>query len=247
MANASKSQFLAQMSHELRTPLNAIIGFSELMNAELFGPLGNDRYREYTADIMKSGQYLLNLINDLLDLSKIEADKYELYEQPLDIQQVLAAAARMVEARAKAEGVVLVIAVPLEGVRLHADERAVKQMALNLLSNAVKFTDKDGEVKLSALIEPDGRLAVTVSDTGIGMHKRDIPKALSAFGQIRNDKTVYTADGTGLGLPITQALIDLHGGTLVIDSVYGRGTTVTLRFPEKRVVMPGSGMATEAA
>ncbi|MBI1237747.1 MAG: ammonium transporter [Alphaproteobacteria bacterium] len=235
LADAAKGQFLAQMSHELRTPLNAIIGFSEVMNGELLGPIENAKYKEYLGDIHKSGTYLLNLINDILDLSKIQADKYELNESEIALGSLLEDCQRLIAPRAENEGVELRLDCQLAGLCLYADERAVRQMLLNLLSNAVKFTPRGGQVCLRALVEPDGRIAVAVSDTGVGMKKADIPKALSPFGQINNDKTVYVADGTGLGLPITRALVELHGGTLVIDSVWSEGTTITLRFPEWRL------------
>ncbi len=235
LADAAKGQFLAQMSHELRTPLNAIIGFSEVMNNELLGPVGNEKYKEYLTDIHNSGTYLLNLINDILDLSKVQADKYELNESEVALEALLDDCLRLVVPRAENEGVSLALVCKIKDLRLIADERAVRQMLLNLLSNSVKFTPRGGQVTLRAAVEPDGRIAIAVADTGIGIKKADIPKALAPFGQVNNDKTVYVADGTGLGLPITRALVELHGGTFVIESVWGAGTTITLRFPERRV------------
>jgi Amt family ammonium transporter len=235
LANAAKSQFLATMSHELRTPLNAIIGFSELLTQEYFGPLGSPKYLEYAGDIHKSGNHLLTVINDVLDLSKIEADKFELAEREVDLAEILGDAARYVAERARNERVVF-DSLPPPVVLLWADPKAVRQMLLNLLTNAVKFTPAGGRVCLAADIESDGRLAISVTDSGQGMRRSDIPKALEAFGQVTDDKTRYAHEGTGLGLPITAALIRLHGGTVVIDSRPGKGTVVTLRFPAARVL-----------
>lgn len=238
LANAAKSQFLATMSHELRTPLNAIIGFSEMMTQEFFGPLGSDKYAEYADDIHKSGRHLLSVINDVLDLSKIEADKFELSEGEVSLAEAMHDAARYVEQRARNEDVVFEMSPPPE-IELFADAKALRQMLLNLLTNAVKFTPPGGKVTLRATIEPDGRLAIVVTDTGPGMRRADIPKAMEAFGQVAGDKTRYAHEGTGLGLPITAALIRLHGGTLVIDSQVGRGTSATLRFPRDRILGDG--------
>ncbi len=164
LANASKSQFLANMSHELRTPLNAIIGFSEVMNGELFGPIENDRYKDYVVDIHKSSSHLLSLINDILDLSKIEADRYELYEEELDVVEVMASCERMMRHRAEEAGVDLGVTVEQDLPLLNADKRALRQIMLNLVSNAVKFTPKGGHIELAAFTEPDERMAFRVSD-----------------------------------------------------------------------------------
>jgi len=234
-ANQAKSKFLANMSHELRTPLNAIIGFSEMMTQQFFGPLGSEKYAEYADDIHKSGRHLLSVINDVLDLSKIEADKFDLSEGEVSLAEAMHDAARYVEQRARSEEVVFEMAPPPD-IELFADAKALRQMLLNLLTNAVKFTPPGGKVTLRAAIEPDRRLAIVVTDTGPGMRRADIPKAMEAFGQVAGDKTRYTHEGTGLGLPITAALIRLHGGTLVIDSQIGRGTSATLRFPHERIL-----------
>ena len=237
MANASKSQFLANMSHELRTPLNAIIGFSEVMNGELFGPIENDRYREYMVDIHRSSSHLLSLINDILDLSKIEADRYELYEEELDVIEVVASCERMMRHRAEEAGVHLTVTIEDDLPGLTADKRALRQILLNLVSNAVKFTPKGGSIRLDAFMEPDHRMAFRVSDTGIGMAKKDIPVALEPFRQIGKDSNIYTTEGTGLGLPLTRALARMHGATLVIESEPGKGTIITIRMPHARVLM----------
>ena len=236
IANASKSQFLANMSHELRTPLNAIIGFSEVMRTEMFGPMENARYKDYIGDIHRSSTHLLSLINDILDLSKIEANKFELHESEMSFAQQLDTCHRIMLARAREEKVKLVVTVAPHLPNIRADARAVKQIILNLLSNAIKFTPEKGEVHMSAELEPDGRIALVVADTGKGMRKEDIPRALEPFTQIGGDSSVFTADGTGLGLPLTVALVRLHGGTIVIDSAPGKGTRVTVRFPETRVI-----------
>jgi Amt family ammonium transporter len=242
LANAAKSQFLATMSHELRTPLNAIIGFSEIMTQEYFGPLGSAKYTEYAGDIHKSGTHLLSVINDVLDLSKIEADKFELIETDIDLSEAIGDAARYVEQRARMEKIAFEM-LPVPALTLMADAKALRQMLLNLLTNAVKFTPSGGRVSLRASIEADGRLAISVGDSGQGMRRSDIPRALEAFGQITGDKTRYAHEGTGLGLPITAALIRLHGGTLVIDSRPGSGTTATLRFPTGRIAAASIGRA----
>ena len=236
LANAAKSQFLATMSHELRTPLNAIIGFSELMTGEYFGALGSPKYAEYAADIHKSGTHLLSVINDVLDLSKIEADKLELHPREIDLADALGDAARFVAERARNEGVAFELKPVPAGLVLMADAKALRQMVLNLLTNAIKFTPSGGRVTMHAAVEADGRLAIAVADTGHGMRRADIPKALEAFGQVTTGTTQYGHEGTGLGLPITAALIRLHGGTVVLDSRPGEGTTVTLRFPASRIV-----------
>ena len=237
IANAAKSQFLANMSHELRTPLNAIIGFSEIMNGEIFGPLGNEQYKEYVGDIHASGTHLLSIINDILDLSKVEADSYDLTEGELDVAQVLDACSRMIRTRAQSGELTLSVEIEPDLPRLVADERALKQMIINLVSNAVKFTPQGGSISLRARLEADGRIALEVADTGIGIARGDIKKAFEPFSQLQTDALVYKADGTGLGLPLTAALARSHQATLVVDSEPGKGTSITLRFPLERVVI----------
>lgn len=236
LANASKSEFLANMSHELRTPLNAIIGFSEIINKELFGALNNDQYKEYVDDIHSSSRHLLSLINDILDLSKIEANRFELDEDELDLGRLFDSCASMIRHRADEELIAFEVSVAPGVPSVIADKRAMRQMVLNLVSNAVKFTPEKGRVRLSAFVEPDGRVALQVSDTGIGIAKDDMSKALEPFRQISTDETVYSAEGTGLGLPLTVALARLHDATFVINSVPGEGTTITLRLPRDRIV-----------
>ncbi|MGD1935803.1 MAG: ammonium transporter [Candidatus Phaeomarinobacter sp.] len=236
IANAAKSQFLANMSHELRTPRNAIIGFSEIMNGEVFGPLGNEQYKEYIGDIHESGTHLLSIINDILDLSKVEADSYDLVEDQLDVAKVLDACSRMIRTRAQTGELSLSVELDPNLPKLLADERALKQMIINLVSNAVKFTPQGGSIALRAHLEADGRIALEVADTGIGIARSDIKKAFEPFSQLQTDALVYKADGTGLGLPLTAALARSHQATLVVDSEPGKGTSITLRFPLERVV-----------
>ncbi|MFN4312469.1 MAG: ammonium transporter [Ferrovibrio sp.] len=237
-ASNAKTAFLGNMSHELRTPLNAVIGFSEILTGELFGPLGDQRYRDYAADILASGRHLLSLVNDLLDHTRIEAGQVVLHDAELDVTEHCEAALRMMRERAAAADLRLISDYGDGLPDLLADERALRQMLLNLLGNAVKFTPPGGLVSLSVRQEQDGRLAIAVADTGIGMKREDVPRALEPFVQL-HDHLNKSYAGTGLGLPMVQALIRLHGGTLTIDSREGDGTIVTLRFPRRRVVQVG--------
>jgi PAS domain S-box-containing protein len=234
LANRTKSEFLANMSHELRTPLNAVIGFSELMLSEMLGPLGNDRYREYVRDIRQSGTHLLGLINDILDLSKIEAGKVELEEATFDPAEAIAATLRIIRERAQQRRIALAAPRINPSTKLRADERRVKQILLNLLSNAVKFTPEGGSVTVTGEWRTDG-LVIAVSDTGIGIAPEDVPLALEPFRQISSAHN-RSYEGTGLGLPLTKRLVELHGGTLEIDSAVGQGTTVRVQFPPQRLV-----------
>jgi len=238
LANRSKSEFLANMSHELRTPLNAIIGFSEVMLAEMLGPLGTAQYKGYAADIHESGRHLLNVINDLLDMSKIEAGKLALDESSITLAGIVRSCMRVVQERADAAQLRLAVRVPDDLPRLLADERLLKQILLNLLSNAVKFTPAGGEVSISAALEADGQLALAVADTGIGIAPEDTARALEPFGQIDSSLS-RRYQGTGLGLPLTKALVELHGGTLALESRPGAGTVATVRFPPGRVIACG--------
>jgi two-component system cell cycle sensor histidine kinase PleC len=233
-ASKAKTSFLANMSHELRTPLNAVIGFAELMEQETFGPLGHERYQEYAQDIGASGRHLLGLINDLLDLAKAEANRMELVEQRIDVRSVVAACRRLIAEQAERELILLEVEVPAILPVLNADERKFRQMLLNLMSNAVKFTLAGGRVRVSVEVRACGDLAVAVADTGIGMSPEEQVKALEPFGQVDN-RLSRRHKGTGLGLPLTRRLIELHGGALEIVSAEGAGTTVTLVFPVVRL------------
>jgi signal transduction histidine kinase len=234
-ADRAKSEFLAAMSHELRTPLNAIIGFSEIIKNETFGPVGSLKYREYTSDIHESGQHLLGLINNILDLSKIESGTDELHEDKIEIPEIIRAALKLVGHHAEQRGVKLEKELEDQLPALRADERKLKQILVNLLSNAVKFTDAGGEVTLRAWCRMDSGYVFQIVDTGIGIAPEDIAKALSRFGQVDADLS-RQYEGTGLGLPLTEALVELHGGSLDLQSEVGVGTTVTVRFPAERIV-----------
>jgi len=233
-ANRSKSEFLANMSHELRTPLNAIIGFAQVLRDEMFGALGNTRYRDYAADINDSGQHLLDLINDILDLSKVESGKVELYEDDIEVAALLRSALNMVQERAASGGVALETKVPDGLPALYADERKLKQILVNLLSNAVKFTKPGGVVTLRTWCDVHSGYLFQIQDTGIGMAQEDVPKALSPFGQV-DSALNRQYQGTGLGLPLSKTLAELHGGILDLQSEPGVGTTVTLRLPAARL------------
>jgi PAS domain S-box-containing protein len=233
-ANHAKSAFLANMSHELRTPLNAIIGFSEIMEQGLFGPLGNPQYRGYAEDIRRSASHLLSIISDILDLSKIEAGRMELHEELIDIAQVVGSCRTIVkEAAANAE-LSLRIDVPEDLPPLYADKRSVRQILLNLLSNSIKFTPSGGRIMVGARLEPNGEFALVVSDTGVGMTADGIEIVLQPFGQIESAHT-RTHNGTGLGLPISKSLAEIHGGSMTVESTVGEGTEITVRFPARRV------------
>ncbi len=235
IASRAKSEFLANMSHELRTPLNAIIGFSEILRHELMGPLGDPQYRGYAADIHDSGIHLLSVINDILDLSKIEAGKLDLMEEKVDVPRVIAASLRIVKERAEAAGLDIFAELADDLPRLRADARALKQIILNLLSNAIKFTPAGGRISVRAMVDDDGYFNLSVVDNGIGIAPQEIPKAMSPFGQV--DSSLARAhEGTGLGLPLVKSLAEMHDGELAIESEIGAGTEVTIHFPPERVV-----------
>ena len=233
-ANKSRSEFLAMMSHELRTPLNAVIGYSEIIKEETFGPVGSPKYREYVDDIHDSGCHLLNIINDILDLSKLETGSLELLEVDVAVGEALDASARLVRERALTDGVALELNSGDDLPTLRADERKLKQIIVSLLSNAVKFSDRGGTVTLNAWCRPDSGYVFQIADTGIGMALEDIPKALAPFGQIDSDLN-RRYEGTGIGLPLTKALVEMHSGSIDVQSKLGAGTTVTIRFPAERI------------
>jgi two-component system cell cycle sensor histidine kinase PleC len=233
-ASRAKSQFLANMSHELRTPLNAVLGFAEVIRDRLFGDDAMPRYADYAANIHASGSHLLGLINDVLDLSKIEAGKLELTPERFDLAQDLGEAFRFVEPQAARKSVELVREIP-ESLDVFADKRALRQIAVNLLGNAVKFTPEGGTVTLSLRKDPNGDVALSVSDTGIGIRPEDMPRVLETFGQARHDVTPPDEHGTGLGLAIVKSLIEAHGGRIGIESTLGEGTTVTVTLPMTQV------------
>jgi PAS domain S-box-containing protein len=234
-ASRAKSEFLANMSHELRTPLNAINGFSEILSRQMYGALGDPRYREYAEDINRSGRHLLAVINDILDLSKIEAGRYDLDERPVDVQRAIDEAIRLMRPRLDEGKLHLSRRVARDLPALHADERSVRQILLNLLSNATKFTPRGGRIQVRSRLNRMGELELTVADNGIGMRAKDIPLALEPFRQLDSVMSRKFA-GTGLGLPLVQSLAELHGGRLEIESQPARGTTVTVAFPRTRVL-----------
>jgi PAS domain S-box-containing protein len=234
-ASQAKSELLANMSHELRTPLNAIIGFSEIMQAGLFGPLGSPKYDSYIADIRHSAQHLLTVITDILDLAKIEANSFRLHEAVVEPAEVIASALRLVKPRADDVGVGLRQERRHGDIVLRADETALKRVLINLLANAVKFSDPGGTVVVRSAFDARGDLAIAVIDEGIGMAPEEIPIALTPFRQV-NAGLQRKYEGTGLGLPIAKELVEMHGGALVIDSAPGAGTTVTILLPAARVM-----------
>jgi len=235
-ASRAKSAFLANMSHELRTPLNAILGFSEIMKDQHLGPVSNARYLAYAADIHSSGRHLLGIINDVLDLAKIESGKMTLDDaQEFALVPALSSAIVMLAGLGEKHGVTVQGRWENKELRLVAVERMVRQIVINLVGNAVKFTPEGGSVHLTSAFAPDGCFALCVRDTGIGMTEKEIAIALTPFGQNHN-KMAGRREGTGLGLPLAKAMIELHGGSLTIESQPNRGTAVTLTFPAVRVV-----------
>lgn len=234
MANRAKSEFLANMSHELRTPLNAVIGFSDIIKHQMFGSIGSPTYLDYAGHIKDSGEHLLNLINDILDVSAIEAGKMELREEDIQISALAEISLRLVNDRARKNNLKLINNVPASLPFLLADERRIKQVLINLLSNAVKFTPTGGEVQLNARLDGRGAMIVSVKDTGIGIAAEDIPKVLSPFGQVDSSLS-REYEGTGLGLHLARTLMELHGGRLVIESELGKGTEVSCYFPAGRI------------
>ncbi|WP_029353753.1 HAMP domain-containing sensor histidine kinase [Bosea sp. 117] len=249
-ASLAKSRFLAQMSHELRTPLNAILGFSEVMKSEILGAHSNPTYREYAGDIHASGQHLLNLINEILDLSRIEAGRYELNEEAVALAHVVEDCRHLLKIRAKARAITIHEVYEPDLPRLWADERALRQICLNLLSNAIKFTPQGGEIWIKVGWTYSGGQYLSVRDTGPGIPEHEIPIVMASFGQGSN--AIKTAEqGAGLGLPIVKGLVDLHGGTFHLKSKLRVGTEVIVTFPSERVMaalppVPGAPLAPDA-
>jgi len=232
-ASKAKSEFLASMSHELRTPLNAVIGFSDAMVLEIFGPMG-ERYKSYASDIRSSGAHLLALINDVLDLSRLDAGQAELREEVFGLGELVEESLRLIQSQAQKADIALSTDIACGMPALKADRRRIKQVLVNLLSNAVKFTPAGGRVTLGAQLSEAG-LALTVADSGIGIAPDDIPKALEVFGQV-DSSLARKYEGTGLGLPLSKQLMELHGGTLRLESQVNVGTTVTVTLPRGRLV-----------
>jgi signal transduction histidine kinase len=235
LADRSKTEFLANMSHELRTPFNAIIGFAELMSREEFGPIGNEKYQSYIEDIRSSASHVLNLINDILDVSKIDANKLELDEETVDLSRSIKAALDIVKPRAHENSLILETHISPGLPLVLGDSRRLMQVILNLLSNAVKFTPEGGRVTVSATVDDFGDVLVAVEDNGIGIPPSEIDNVMAPFRQVEGYLSGKYA-GTGLGLTIAFALTELHGGKLSIESSLGEGTTVRLRLPASRVI-----------
>jgi two-component system cell cycle sensor histidine kinase PleC len=236
-ASQAKSEFLANMSHELRTPLNAILGFSDLMKSQIFGPLGSHQYLEYAQHISDSGSHLLGLINDVLDLAKIEAGRLVIRPVELAIQESISHALKLFEVRARDKQVTLKAEADRDLPLLLADERGIHQVLLNLVSNAVKFTPAGGTVTVFARRKSNGGLDVGVTDTGVGIDPDDIQAVFAAFGQGRHDIS-SPEKGTGLGLPIVRGIVEAHGGKVSLQSELGKGTTITCHFPRERISAP---------
>lgn len=242
-ANKAKDEFLANMSHELRTPLNAIIGFSEMLEHKMLGPLGHRKYDEYVSDIRVSGQHLLSIINDILDLAKAESGKVALEEKPVLLNEALETCSRMCRERADAAGVRLRFHAP-DPVWATVDDRLIRQVALNLLSNAVKFTEPGGSVTLTLVAQREMGIEIAVADTGIGIAEDDLERVMRPFEQVeRVDARRH--GGTGLGLPYAKKLVDLHGGTLTLTSAVGVGTTVRVHLPASRHLLHGPPVEAE--
>ena len=246
-ASRGKSAFLATMSHELRTPLNAIIGFSEMMLREVLGTLGNNQYRSYVADIHESGTHLLQIINDILDLSKAEAGKLDLHEEVFDLKDTIRSVRQLIGERIRTGELTASVVLPDNLPLLRADERKTKQVLLNLVSNAVKFTAPGGSIDITGQFERDTGLTLTVRDSGIGIAPGDLSRVLQPFEQV--DTTLSRShQGTGLGLPLVKAIMELHGGDLELRSEVGVGTRVSITFPPQRVVFdPAAGKSRSAA
>ncbi|WP_162914795.1 sensor histidine kinase [Desertibaculum subflavum] len=232
-ANRAKSAFLANMSHELRTPLNAIIGFSEVLKAQMLGPLGVPQYHAYAADIHASGQHLLAIINDILDLAKIESGNTPPQAEAVELPDVVDAACRLLAPKAKAAGIALERELAAALPRLLADQRMTRQILINLLSNAVKFTPAGGRITVRVALDAAEQLTLSVADTGIGMAPEHIPLALEPFKQV-DSSLARRYEGTGLGLPLVKSMTAIHGAELAIESAVGRGTTVTVTYPASR-------------
>ena len=231
-SSQAKSQFLAAMSHELRTPLNAVIGFSQMIAEQSFGPVGSSRYVDFARTIGSSGNHLLSVINDILDLSSLDAGAMALQYEEVDLHNVVRESVRMIEGQASVAGVEIRDDLTADLPPVQADGRRLRQVILNLLSNAVKFTSAGGEIRITGSAD-ESRVSITVSDNGVGIAPEDIPRALERFGQVDNGLT-RQHEGTGLGLPLSRDLIELHGGTLELRSTVGVGTSAIVTLPRKR-------------
>ena len=235
-ANLAKSRFLANISHELRTPLNAITGFSEIMRSERFGPIGNLRYREYASDISASAAHLLNVIEDILDLSKAETGRLEVVDEVFDAREVVRSAVNMLTGRAQRDNVEIAVRVGDKLPLLRADQSKVRQILINLLSNAVRFSPAGGRVSVGARLQADGGVTFSVTDKGVGIEPSDLARAVEPFVQLNNQPKGVSREGTGLGLSLSKTLVELHEGRLELVSRPGAGTTARAVFPPQRSV-----------
>ncbi len=234
-ANIAKSEFLATVSHELRTPLNAINGFTDTMLREIFGPISNDTYKEYIQFIQRSGNHLKELITDVLDVSAIDAGKLELNEKEMDAKKLIERAVRMVSPRSELRNVSIRASIPDDLPVLYVDPQRVHEIQLNILSNAIKFSHEGGEISLNAQVNTKGCFEISVQDNGIGMNEEELSRAIDRFGRVESSLT-RNYDGVGLGLPLSKALTELHGGNFDITSKKGIGTSVMIELPKERIV-----------
>jgi signal transduction histidine kinase len=244
--NRAKSQFLAMMSHELRTPLNAIIGFSDMMRREVLGAIGNAQYRVYIADIHESGAHLLQIIDDILDLSKAEAGKLEIHDEVFDLHDTIRSVHQLVSTRLADGGLSDSVDLPADLPLLRADERQTKQVLLNLMTNAIKFTPSGGHIEIAGRFDPEAGLLLTVRDTGIGISPADLSRVLEPFEQADSSFS-RPHQGSGLGLPLVKAIVELHGGNLELRSAIGAGTQVSVSFPLHRAVFASSDPQSRSA
>jgi len=235
-ANRAKSAFLANMSHELRTPMNAIIGFSEMILKETFGPLGNDKYVEYISDVHTSAGHLLEIINEVLDMSKIEAGRIELDESEVSMTELIKSVLRMMESRVFGKDLNLQEDIASDLPYIEADQRLMRQVLINLVTNAVKFSDPGGDIFIKAEMIPNNIMQVTVRDEGIGIPKEKLKQAMEPFGQVTDKAENTGQQGTGLGLPLAKAMVELHQGTIALESDEGQGATVIFRLPSSRML-----------
>jgi signal transduction histidine kinase len=238
-ANRAKSEFLANMSHELRTPLNAILGFSEVIRSQVLGPVGIAKYVEYADDVHRSGEHLLEIISDILDVARIDAGQISLEEDIVTVEELIESSVMLIRERAEAGELDLALELPPDMPSIMCDRRKVKQIVINLLSNAVKFTERGGRVSVGARIDDSsGEAVIEVRDNGVGMAAEDIPRVMEPFTQIASPMT-RQHEGTGLGLPLVKKLVELHGGSIDMETAPGEGTTVRVRLPASRVVTGG--------
>jgi PAS domain S-box-containing protein len=235
-ANAHKTDFLARVSHEIRTPLNAIIGFSDMMAGERFGPIGHPRYIEYANDIGRSGRHVLDIVNDLLDISKIEAGEMDLDFAAVGLNEAVSEAVALVQPQANGQRVIIRTALSQAVPEVVADLRSIKQIALNILSNAIRFTPSGGQIVVSTSYEANGSVVLRVRDTGIGMTRSELDQAMKPFRQVSSTQSRHRGDGTGLGLPLTKAMVDANRATFSINSTPNEGTLVEITFPSQRVL-----------